>query len=214
MSETKTIEVDMVSDIVCPWCWIGLRNLMWAMHSLPEHKFTLIFRPFFLDGVLPEEGVDYHSYMDAKFPDREQRKIGINRLTEAGHKLGIDFRFDQIKRRPNTANAHRLILWAQGQNKGLQAKEALFLNFFTLGNDVGNLEVLGDIARQIGMDADLVRELLSSDQDKKTIETEVKAFTEMGISGVPTFIVDRKRGISGALPADDLARFLLQDKSE
>jgi len=213
MSETKIIEVDMVSDLVCPWCWIGLRNLMWAMHSLSEQRFSLTFRPFFLDGVLPEAGVEYHAYMNRKFPDKEQRKIGIARLTEAGHKVGIDFQFDKIKRRPNTSKAHRLIMWAQGQDKGLQAKEALFLSFFTLGQDIGDNEILISIANQIGMDGSLVEKLLASEQDKTQIEVEVKAFAEMGISGVPTFIVDRQSGISGALPPDDLIKFLLQNKS-
>jgi predicted DsbA family dithiol-disulfide isomerase len=210
MTEPKITEIDMVSDLVCPWCWVGLRNLMWALHSKQEEKFSLTFRPYFLDGGLPEEGVEYHAYMDKKFPDKAQRAAGITALTEAGKNVGIDFRFDKIKRRPHTGKAHRLLVWAQGQNRGLPAKEALFQAFFTDGKDIGDDQVLVEIAKSIGMDGDLVAELLRGDQDVERVEGEVKAFSDMGITGVPTFIVNRKSGISGALPPDDLAKFITQ----
>jgi len=210
MSEAPPREIDMVSDIVCPWCWVGLRNLILALQQSPELAFSVTFRPFFLDGTLPETGADYHAYMAAKFPNPEQRKAGLLALEQAGKAVGIDFRFDKIKRRPHTGNAHRLLLWAQGQNKGLAAKEALFSAFFTEGLDIGDRQVLVQIASNIGMDGALVKDLLDGTQDKAKVEAEVKGFQEMGVSGVPTFIVDRKTGVSGALPPDDLAKFLTQ----
>lgn len=212
MVTEQIIEIDMVSDLVCPWCWVGLRNLMWAMNANSDQKFSLTFRPFFLDADLPEDGVEYQAYMNKKFPNKDQRKAGLAALEAAGEKVGIDFRFNTIKRRPHTGKAHRLILWAQGQDKGLQAKEALFKAFFTDGQDIGDDRVLAEIASNIGMDGEVVRNLLPKEQDKDRIEAEVKAFSEMGITGVPTFIVDRKAGISGALPPDDLSKFLLQNK--
>ncbi|VAW00581.1 2-hydroxychromene-2-carboxylate isomerase/DsbA-like thioredoxin domain [hydrothermal vent metagenome] len=213
MTQGKIIEIDMVSDIVCPWCWVGLRNLMWAINSMEDQKFSLTFRPFFLDGNLPEEGVEYHAYMDRKFPDKAQRMAGLTALKTAGNNVGVDFQFEKINHRPHTGKAHRLLLWAQGQDRGLLAQESLFHSFFTDGKDIGDNKVLVEIASSIGMDAGLVTELLDNGQDKEKIEAEVEAFRQMGISGVPTFIVDRKAGISGALPPDDLVKFIQQNKN-
>jgi len=212
VTKADIIEIDMVSDPVCPWCWVGLRNLMWAMNANSAQKFSLTFRPFFLDGKLPEAGVEYHAYMDKKFPDKDQRKAAIKSLEEAGNKVGIDFQFSKIKHRPHTGKAHRLIMWAQGQNKGLLAKEFLFKSFFTDGKDIGDDAILSEIASAIGMDGELVAKLLKNGQDKELIEEEVRSFTGMGISAVPTFIVDQKSGISGALPPKDMASFIMQNK--
>ncbi len=211
--EPNITEIDMVSDLVCPWCWVGLRHLMLAMQTNQDQMFSLTFRPFFLDANLPEDGVEYHAYMDKKFPNKDQRKAGLNALEQAGRAVGIDFQFGKIKRRPHTGKAHRFLLWAQGQERGLVAKEALFHAFFTDGKDIGDHQVLAEIGTSLGMDGALVVELLEKQQDKAKIEAEVKVFQEMGISGVPTFIVNRKTGISGALPPADLAQFLAQNKS-
>ncbi|MCF6293206.1 MAG: DsbA family oxidoreductase [Robiginitomaculum sp.] len=213
MSKTDIIEIDMVSDPVCPWCWVGLRNLMWAMNDNPTQQFSITFRPFFLDAKLPEKGVEYHAYMDKKFPDKDQRKAAIKSLEEVGNKVGIDFQFSKIKHRPHTGKAHRLIMWAQGQNKGLLAKEFLFKSFFTDGKDIGDEDVLIGIASAIGMDGDLVAKLLEEGQDKQHVEDEVRSFAGMGISAVPTFIVDQKSGISGALPPKDMSAFIMQNKN-
>ncbi len=201
--------LDIVSDIVCPWCWIGLRNAKVALEALgDEAEVEISFRPFFLDEGIPKEGLEYHAYMDRKFPDKAARKAGLARLQEAGVEAGIDFRFDKITRRPNTLDAHRLIRWAEGQDKGWEAKEALFEAFFTNGLDVGDPAILAALGGQIGLDETLVTELLKSDRDVDQIKREVQEAQAIGVRGVPTFIADRKRGVSGAQPPRILAQFL------
>jgi len=201
--------LDIVSDVVCPWCWIGLRHISAALEEIGEQiTVQTSFRPFFLDAGIPEDGLEYQAYMDRKFPDKAARAAALEHLQQAGAATGIDFRFDRITRRPNTLNAHRLIRWAQGQGKGWQAEEALFAAFFNQGRDVGQTDVLADIAAGIGMDGDLVRELLAGSRDADQIRREVMEAQAIGVRGVPTFIFGRKSGVSGAQPPDVLARLL------
>lgn len=210
MADADPIQIDMVSDLVCPWCWVGLRHLLYVIHQTPERNFSLTFRPFFLDAGIPREGMAYEDYMSRKFPDKAKRAAGMRMLAEAGRNVGIDFQFKSIARRPNTLDAHRLMLWAQGQGLGLQMKELLFTAFFHQGLDIGDKAVLRELAGAGGMDAALVGELLQSDRDEARVHEEVKVFQEMGISGVPTFIVNARAGTSGALPPDKLKEFILQ----
>ncbi len=201
--------LDIVSDVVCPWCWIGLRNIRAALEDIGEDiAVETSFRPFFLDAGIPKEGIEYNAYMDRKFPDKAARAQGLEHLQQAGAAAGIQFRFDKIVRRPNTLDAHRLIRWAAGQGLGWQAEEALFAAFFNQGLDVGNAGVLAEIAARIGMDGGLVRELLASDRDADQIRREVMEAQAIGVRGVPTFIFGRRRGVSGAQPPDVLARLL------
>jgi predicted DsbA family dithiol-disulfide isomerase len=205
------VTLDLVSDVVCPWCWIGLRNAQTAIAALDENlKVQTSFRPFFLDAGIPEEGLEYHAYMDRKFPDKAARKAGMEHLQHAGAQVGIDFRFDKITKRPNTLNAHRLIRWAEGQGKGWVAKEALFNAFFTQGRDVGDKAVLIEIGCEIGLDEALLSELYASDRDVDQIKREVQEAQQIGVSAVPTFIVARKRGVSGAQPPEVLEKLLTE----
>ena len=201
--------LDIVSDVVCPWCWIGLRNLGAALEDIGDDvSVETSFRPFFLDAGIPREGLAYNAYMDRKFPDKAARAMALEHLQKAGAAVGITFRFDRIAIRPNTLDAHRLIRWAQGQGKAWQAKEALFSAFFNEGLDVGNAGVLAAIASSIGMDGDLVRDLLATDRDAGQIRREVMEAQAIGVRGVPTFIFGRRRGVSGAQPPEVLARLL------
>ncbi len=201
--------LDIVSDVVCPWCWIGLRNAQNAIAALgDEVEVQSAFRPFFLDAGIPKEGLEYHAYMDRKFPDKAARKIGMENLQQAGKAVGIDFRFDKITKRPNTLNAHRLIRWAEGQDKGWAAKEALFEAFFTNGQDVGDTETLIKIGGQIGLDEKLLASLFDSDRDIAQINREVQEAQQIGVQAVPTFIVARSRGASGAQPPHVLEKLL------
>ena len=161
------------------------------------------FRPYVLDPLVPREGRPYKDYMRAKFGDgaegfRQMREV----LEASAPKAGIAFRFDEMEVRPNTLDAHRLMRWAQGQDLGAECAEALFAAYFKDLRDIGDAEVLSDIANEIGMDGDLVRELLATDRDTDKVEEEVNFFRRLGVSGVPTFIYGGEMAIQGAQEPD------------
>lgn len=206
-----TLVIEMVSDLVCPWCWLGKRRMDDAIKMVPELDVELIFRPFELDPTIPAGGVDYKTHMQEKFGSdtgKERANAMRQALIDYGDAEGIPYRFDQITRRPNSFNAHRLVRWAQGQQKGGEAKEALFKAYFSDGRDIGETEVLVDIAREVGLDAAIVAELMPTDADVDNVRNEEALFQQMGISGVPTYIADRRVAVQGAETAEKLARFL------
>ena len=178
MAKTKTpkasINVDIVSDIVCPWCWLGVKMFEKAAKQT-KHDIQLSWRPYMLDPSVPESGLEYKDYMKQKFGDSPTNRFKEMRvhLEEKGPDYGINFKFDDIPMRPNTLDAHRLLKWAQGQNKGSATSEALFQAYFTDLKDVGSPEVLTQLAENIGMDSDLVSELLSKDDDKNAVREEI-----------------------------------------
>lgn len=206
-----TLHIEMVSDLVCPWCWVGLRRLKGAMALVPDLEVEILFRPFELDATIPPGGTDYKAYMKARFgSDQSRDRANTMRdvLIQYGKDEGIPFDFDRITRRPNSFNAHRLVRWAQGQDLGLEAKEALFNAYFARGLDIGDHETLVTLAAQIGLDPNIVSDLLASDADVDTTRREQDLFRQMGISGVPTFIAHRQIAVQGAESAEKLARFL------
>ena len=206
-----TLHIEMVSDLVCPWCWVGLRRLKGALELVPELEVEILFRPFELDPTIPAGGTDYKAYMKQKFGS-DQSKDRANQMRGAliqyGEELGIPFDFERITWRPISFFAHRLVRWAQGQNLGMAAKEALFEAFFAKGEDIGDHEVLVTVAARIGLDSNLVSDLLAGDADVERIREEQNLFRQMGISGVPTFIAHRQIAVQGAESAEKLARFL------
>ena len=206
-----TLHIEMVSDLVCPWCWVGLRRLKGAIALVPELEVEILFRPFELDPTIPAGGTDYKAYMKARFGS-DQSKDRANQMRDAliqyGEEEGIPFAFDKITWRPNSFNAHRLVRWAQGQDLGIEAKEALFEAYFSKGQDIGDHETLVTIAAKIGLDANLVSDLLAGDADVETTRQEQNLFRQMGISGVPTYIAHRQIAVQGAESSEKLARFL------
>lgn len=206
-----TLVIEMVSDLVCPWCWLGKRRMDDAIKLVPDLEVELIFRPFELDPTIPAEGVDYKAHMKEKFGSdagKDRANAMRQALIDYGEAEGIPYRFDQITRRPNSFNAHRLVRWAQGQQKGAEAKEALFKAYFSDGRDIGETDVLVDIAREIDLDPTIVAELLPTDADVQNVRNEEALFQQMGISGVPTYIANRRVAVQGAETAEKLARFL------
>ena len=203
MAKTKTpkasINVDIVSDIVCPWCWLGVKMFEKAAKQT-KHDIQLSWRPYMLDPSVPESGLEYKDYMKQKFGDSPTNRFKEMRvhLEEKGPDYGINFKFDDIPMRPNTLDAHRLLKWAQGQNKGSATSEALFQAYFTDLKDVGSPEVLTQLAENIGMDSDLVSELLSKDDDKNAVREEIMFFRNLGVSAVPTFIYNGQFAVQGA----------------
>lgn len=196
-----TIQVDIVSDIVCPWCWLGVRYFQKAAKQ-SKHDVNLTWRPYMLDPDVPEGGTPYRDYMKAKFGEGPSDRFKAMReaLEAQGPTVGIDFKFGDIPMRPNTLNAHRLLKWAQGQGLGDDASDALFRTFFTDLKDVGDHGVLKEIAAEIGMDADLVAELLSKDEDKNAVREEILFFRNLGVNGVPCFIYNGQFAVQGAQP--------------
>ena len=194
----SSVDVDLVSDFVCPWCWLGWRNFHKAGLSA-----ELTFRPYMLDPLVPREGRPYKDYMRAKFGDGAERFRQMREVLEASApKAGITFRFDEMEVRPNTLDAHRLMRWAQGQDLGVECAEALFEAYFKDLRDIGDASVLSDIATAIGMDGELVGELLATDRDEAKVMEEVGFFRRLGVSGVPTFIYNGEMAIQGAQEPD------------
>ena len=197
------VEVDIVSDFVCPWCWLGYKQFLQAADKTKPRP-NLSFRPYMLDATVPEGGADYREYMKAKFGDKPSSRWKAMRehLEAAGPDAGIKFDFNAVTRRPNTLNAHRLMRWAQGQDLGADCAEHLFRAYMENGEDIGDLDVLCSIAEKIGMDPALVRDLLTGDQDKTDVHNEILFFRGLGISGVPTFIYGGQMAVQGAQTPD------------
>ncbi len=212
-----TVAIEMVSDLVCPWCWLGLRRVKAAQAMTPDVETEILFRPYQLDPTVPEEGMDYRAYMTRKFggagdadedPTKNRWRAMRQALEEYGEAENIPFDFNDIPRRPNTTNAHRLVHWAQGQGKGVEAKEAIFAAYFSDHRDIGDVEVLTDIGAGIGLDRAILADLFASDADRNTVAQEAAFFMEMGVRGVPTFIVNRRVAVQGAETAEKIAKMI------
>jgi predicted DsbA family dithiol-disulfide isomerase len=197
------LEVDMVSDFVCPWCWLGYRQFQRAADRTKPRP-VLTFRPYMLDPSVPEGGADYRAYMKDKFGDKPDSRWTAMRehLETEGPNYGIAFDFKAITRRPNTLDAHRLMRWAQGQDVGEKCAVALFKAYLERGEDIGDHDVLCRIAGEIGLDAELTRDLLAGEDDKIDIQNEVMFFRGLGVSGVPTFIYAGQMAVQGAQPPE------------
>ena len=197
------VEVDMVSDFVCPWCWLGFKYYLQAAGKTKPRP-NLTFRPYMLDPNVPEGGADYKDYMKAKFGEGSSNKFKAMRehLEDAAPDMGINFKFGDIPIRPNTLNAHRLIRWAGGQNLGTEMSEALFKAFFEDLEDVGNFETLTRLAGEVGLDPVLVADLLPKEDDKNAVREEIMFFRNLGVNGVPCFIYQGQFAVQGAQPTE------------
>ncbi|WP_334129151.1 DsbA family oxidoreductase [Sneathiella sp.] len=196
------MKIDIISDTVCPWCFIGKRKLEAALAARPDLAVEIAWHPFQLNPEVPEGGADRETFTARKFGSAERAKQIYDNVKIAGQAFDIDFKFDDIKRTPNTLNSHRLIRWAHTAGCQDEVVEILFRRYFLEGEDIGDAEVLVATAREAGMDADLVAELLAKDADKDLIRTEDSRVREMGISGVPFFIIDGRYALSGAQDPD------------
>jgi predicted DsbA family dithiol-disulfide isomerase len=196
------ISIDVVSDVICPWCFLGKRRLDKALTLIPDLKVEVTFRPFFLDASIPLEGMDRHKYMADKFGEERLNTIH-DPLIAAGKADGVPYHFDKITRTPNTLDAHRVIRWAAGIGKQAEMVEALFVAYWSNGQDVGDHKVLNQVSEFVGLD---VSANLASDLDKGAVREECIKAQKLGITGVPTFIFNEKYGVSGAQSAEILAK--------
>ncbi len=204
---TRKITVDIVSDTVCPWCYVGKRRFEEALARRPPDLDVFVgWRPFQLNPDMPPEGMDRKSYLAAKFGGDERAEHIYSAIREAGASTGLDFDFGRMARQPNTLDSHRLIDRAgraaedSGGRPGLQdaVVERLFRACFIEGRDIGDRETLVELAADAGMDADETRAYLDSDEDAERIRQEDLMARQMGIQGVPCFIVNRQYAVSGA----------------
>jgi predicted DsbA family dithiol-disulfide isomerase len=192
------VKLDILSDPICPWCWIGKAGLDAAMAEQPDHPFTIEWHPFQLNPDMPREGMDRRAYLEAKFGGREGAARAYAPVVERAAEAGLDLHLDRIATTPNTLDAHRLIHWAGIEGRQTAAVSALFKAYFTDGRDIGDRDVLADIADAIEMDASVVRRLLASDADLDGIRQRDAHSREMGVTGVPTFIVAQQHAVPGA----------------
>ena len=192
------VKLDIISDPICPWCYIGKTLLDQALAERPNHPFSINWHPFQLNPDMPREGMDRHAYLEAKFGGQEGAVQAYLPVVEKAKAAGLDINFEGIKRTPNTLDAHRLIHWAGIEDRQMAMAVALFKAYFEEGRDIGDRDVLADLADGLEMDAALVRRLLDSDADEAAILERDKQFREMGITSVPTFIVNGEHAVPGA----------------
>ncbi len=200
--------IDIVSDVVCPWCYVGKKHLDAALALRPDLKVEVRYRPFQLDPTIPAGGLDRTDYMVKKFGSLERIHDAHKRLEDMGAKSGIHFAFNDIKRAVNTLDAHRLIRWAYAVGTQAAVKERLMSLYFEHGADISDRAVLLDVVEQNGMERDIIARLLDDGADIAEVQAEIRQAQELGINGVPFFILAGKYGLSGAQPVEALVAAL------
>ena len=208
------ISVDVVSDVACPWCYLGKRRLEHAMSLAPDVDVTVRWRPYRLDPTIPPEGISRNDYIVRKFGSLEAVRGAHERLEEYGRAEGIDYRFDLIARSADTTNAHRLIKWAHAEGKEDAVVERLFAAYFSEGKDIGDTSVLAAVATDAGLDAVSIEARLATDEDCGAVAAEIEEAYRIGITGVPSFIVGRRYAVVGAHPAETIAEAIRRAASE
>ncbi|MFQ5984786.1 MAG: DsbA family oxidoreductase [Alphaproteobacteria bacterium] len=206
MRYTGRVNVDVFSDVICPWCFVGKRRLERALKMRPGLKTRVRWRPFQLNPDMPPEGSDREAYLVAKFGSAGQTRQVYEAVAEAGEAEGIGFAFDRIKRTPNTLNAHRLIRFAAEAGTQERVVELLFRRYFEEGGDVGDPDLLAETGAEAGLDAGAVRAHLASGDGIEAVRAEDALARRMGITGVPCFIVDGRYAIAGAHAPEVLLR--------
>jgi predicted DsbA family dithiol-disulfide isomerase len=199
---TQPIKLDIMSDPICPWCFIGKAHLDKALSVHPNHPFSIEWHPFQLNPDMPANGMGRREYLEGKFGGKEAAVRAYAPVVESAKTAGIAIDFEGMKRTPNTINAHRLIHWAGIEGRQTAAVSALFKAYFTDARDIGDADVLIYIAKSVEMDANVVKRLLDSDEDLKLIQDRDKHSRKMGINSVPTFIIANQHAVPGAQPPE------------
>lgn len=206
----QALAIDVISDTICPWCYIGKRRLERALAWRPEIEIDIRWRPFQLDSTIPVEGVARDSYLEQKFGSPEAARALYAQIEEAGKEEDIPFAFDLIEQTPNTLDSHRLIRWAATAGLQDEVVERLFQLYFLEGENIGDAEVLTGAAAETGLDSELVEELLSGSSDIDLIEQEISLAHEIGVTGVPCFIFANSFALMGAQPPETLVEAIDQ----
>jgi predicted DsbA family dithiol-disulfide isomerase len=207
---TSALPIDMVSDVVCPWCFIGKRRLEKALALVPDVPVEVRFRPYFLNPWVPRAGISREEYLTTKFGSPERYRGIAQRVAQAAAAEGLTYAIDSIKRQPNTLDCHRLIFWASEIGNAAAMKQRLMDLYFTEGGDLTDPEVLIQAASQCGLDAARVRQRLATDDDEERLEREANTAKEAGIDGVPCFIFGGRLAVQGAQGPEHLAQAIEQ----
>jgi predicted DsbA family dithiol-disulfide isomerase len=198
MSELKPLVIDVISDVMCPWCYIGKKRLEKAIKSVPDIQVDVRWHPYQLDSTLPPEGKDRATYLNEKFGGAERAEAAYERVRQAGREEGIPFAFEKIEVSPNTLDAHRLILWSRSDDLQDDVVERLFRAYFVEGRNLAKSETLVQISAEAGMQSDLVEQLFETDSDLAKLKRQIDQASEMGVTGVPFFIIDGRFALAGA----------------
>ena len=198
------MKIDVYSDTICPWCFIGKRRFERALAERPQPDLAISWRPFQLNPEMPPDGMDRRRYLALKFGGPAGAQEVYEQVRQAGRSEDIDFAFEAIERTPNTLNSHRLIRYADGAGRQDQVVQALFDSYFLEARDLGNLEVLVSVAEAAGLDPAAARAYLESDEDAEAVRADDARARQIGIQGVPTYILNDKYVLSGAHPPEVL----------
>ena len=201
----QPVRIDVVSDVVCPWCFIGKHRLEAALKLKPDIAVEVHYRPYFLNDWIPREGMSREEYLTTKFGSPERYKGIAQRVAAAAAAEGLVYASDKMKRQPNTLDCHRLIHWAEAIGKAPDMKQKLMDLYFTQGADLTERDTLVRAAAEVGLDADTVRADLAGDKDVALIERQAQEAKDAGIEGVPCFIFGGKFAVSGAQAPEYLA---------
>jgi predicted DsbA family dithiol-disulfide isomerase len=203
--QKQPVRIDVVSDVVCPWCFIGKHRLEKAIALKPDIAVEVHWRPYFLNDWIPREGMARDEYLTTKFGSPERYNDIAQRVTQAAAEEGLVYAVDRMKRQPNTVDCHRLIRWAETIGKAAEMKQKLMDLYFTQGADLTQRETLVNAAAEVGLRAAEVREALATDEDVAEITQEAESAKEAGIQGVPCFVFGGKFAVSGAQAPEYLA---------
>ncbi|CUH39797.1 Protein-disulfide isomerase [Jannaschia seosinensis] len=196
------VKLDILSDPICPWCYIGKAHLFRALQRHPEHPFAIEWHPFQLNPDMPPEGMDRRAYLEAKFGGQEGAVQAYVPVVEAASEAGLEINFEGIARAPNSLDAHRLIHWAGLEQKQTAVVQALFEGYFEKGRDIGDTATLVEIGAECGLDRDMLLRLFASDADAEDIRARDAHARERGVTGVPTFVLANQHVLRGAQPPE------------
>lgn len=203
-----SLSIDVYADIAWPWCYVGRAQLRRALERRPERDVALQWRPFQLQPDLPPDGRDFRAVLEAKFGSWQRAQQMFARIQERGKELALTFDFDAIETAPNTADAHRLVLWADEHNRSDKMATALFQAYFSEGRNVSDRAVLADVAEQVGGDAEAVRSLLAGNEYAEAVRESQRQAQRRGVTGVPCYVFEDKHVLTGAQPVEAFVEVL------
>jgi len=202
------LSVEIVHDLVCPWCYLGVRRLLRTLRRRPDLLFDLTWRPFLLNPDMPRMGMARSDYVVRKFGGEDRARRLYGSIAEIGRGEGVQFRFDRVRRTPSSVDAHRLVRWANRFGRAAEMVEALFAAHFTDGRDIGEIAVLSAIAASCGLSQMEARGFLLGDADIDAVHADNLRAHRLGINGVPCFVIGGHHAIAGAQEPEVIERLL------
>lgn len=199
---SETIQLDIISDPICPWCYIGKAGLDKALAKNPDHPFRIEWHPFQLNPDMPQAGMDRRTYLETKFGGKENAVRVYGQIADAAEAAGLKINFEAIEKTPNTVEAHRLIHWAGLEGRQTAVVSKLFQAYFVDGRDIGDVQVLTEIGVEAEMDRDMLDRLFVGDSDVEDIRARDAHARARGVTGVPCFIVGNQHALPGAQPPE------------